>query len=803
MKLSERFTLLIVDDNPHNLLSLHLLLDDNLDVHVLEASSGQEALKIVLAHPVDLLLLDIQMPEMDGFEVAKTLQSWKKTSHIPVVFLTAAHKSEEFRNKGFAVGAADYLTKPIDPLQLIGRLKTYLRFLEKERAYNLELERTVQNRTQELAQARNHLESILESAGEGIFGIDLDKRLMFLNAAASNMLGYTRSDLQGCIPHEVFHYARQDGSINKMESSMLYRSLQTGESYHVKDESFWHYDGRPFPVEYVVTPILEGHLITGSVVSFKDISSTKNHEKTLREAKEEAEQANIAKSRFLANMSHELRTPLNAIIGYSELLSEDATDRDDLGSVADLHKILAAGTHLLGLINDVLDISKIEAGKMQLELQAIQPAELLQDVLHTIEPLLEKYQNTMVVNIDEHLGEMLTDSTKLRQILFNLLSNSSKFTQKGEITLTAHRVDLPDKPPFLAFEVSDTGIGLTQEQQRKIFDAFTQADNSTTRKYGGTGLGLSISKHFAKMLGGDLSVDSEFGHGSCFTLYLPMDIEQLTHLELPEESTSNEAHLGSDTVVLLVLNGEEEHQRCQDILEHYGYATVATNSGQQALELARKIQPDLVVMGDTLEDISVLEFLARLNNSQLSADTPVIVLGEQKAQVHFKDAVLKPVEFLTPPVALEKIPTLLAPYTLNARDDGRPLVMLVDDALEMRKLFSMLFKKAGWRVLQCENGLDALQLLDYRRPQLIVLDLRMPDMDGFEFLSHLRSSETWFRIPAFVVTGSLLTRENELRLQGQVDEILRKGDSNALKLIIEKARKYHQLFQKEQRVLSN
>ena len=253
------------------------------------------------------------------------------------------------------------------------------------------------------------------------------------------------------------------------------------------------------------------------------ILQTKNEES--QKAREEAEKANKAKSVFVANMTHELRTPLNAIIGYSEMLQEEAEDMQPEEFVPDLEKIASAGRHLLALINDVLDFSKVEAGKMELYLESFQVDKMIAEVVAMIQPAIQKNNNELIVNHDIDLGTMYSDITKIRQCLFNLLSNSSKFTETGKINLIAKR-EIKDDEDWLIFQVSDTGIGMTEEQMSKVFQAFTQADSSTTRKYGGTGLGLVITQQFCQMMGGNIGVESEFGKGAIFTIKLPAISEE-------------------------------------------------------------------------------------------------------------------------------------------------------------------------------------------------------------------------------------------------------------------------------------
>jgi len=252
------------------------------------------------------------------------------------------------------------------------------------------------------------------------------------------------------------------------------------------------------------------------------ILEAKNEE--AQKAREEAEQANKAKSVFVANMTHELRTPLNAIIGYSEMLQEEAEDRGQEELLPDLKKIAAAGQHLLALINDVLDFSKVEAGRMELHLENFDINEVVDEVIDTIRPLVEKNENRLELACQAQLGNMYADVTKVRQCLFNLLSNASKFTEQGSLSLTVQRY-LKEQQGWISFQVSDTGIGMTQEQISKLFQAFMQADSSTTRKYGGTGLGLVITKQFCQMMGGEINVQSEFGKGSTFIMHLPIQVD--------------------------------------------------------------------------------------------------------------------------------------------------------------------------------------------------------------------------------------------------------------------------------------
>ena len=365
---------------------------------------------------------------------------------------------------------------------------------------------------------------ILNTVAEGICGIGLDGCTTFVNPAATRMLGYSQQELLGQPLHALTHHTRPDGSAFPAGECPIGAVMHKGTLYHMPDELFWRKDGSRLRVESTSTPIITGSgEIIGAVVSFRDIQVRMEAEEALRRAKEEAEVANQSKSAFLANMSHELRTPLNAIIGYSEILAEDLQSSAQEEVIQDLNRIRSAGRHLLSLINDILDLSKIEAGKMVLSPQDFDVTDLVDEVASTVRPLAQKNANHLQVNCSPEAGSLYADHTRVKQILLNLLSNAVKFTENGNVFLRVSR-EYGNDCDQLHFEVSDTGIGMTPEQVEKLFQDFTQADSSSTRKYGGTGLGLSISRRYCRMMGGDIAVTSEPGQGSTFIVTLPADL---------------------------------------------------------------------------------------------------------------------------------------------------------------------------------------------------------------------------------------------------------------------------------------
>jgi signal transduction histidine kinase/CheY-like chemotaxis protein len=486
-------------------------------------------------------------------------------------------------------------------------------------------------------------------------------------------------------------------------------------------------------------------------------------------AKDEAEQANRTKSVFLANMSHELRTPLNAIIGYSEMLEEELKDIGEEGLLSDVGKIHAAGRHLLALINDILDLSKIEAGKMELFLETFSVAEMVRDVAATIRPLTEKNANRLVVECPDDLGEMRADLTKVRQTLFNLLSNATKFTDHGTVTLTVSRRPAPEGDRVV-FEVRDTGIGMTPEQMEKLFQEFSQADSSTTRKYGGTGLGLAISRRFCRMMGGDILVASEWSKGSTFTVDLPLLAGQ-AQTQAPAAAPAVPAGLPEGTARVLVI--DDEPAACEllrRVLAREGAAVATANSGREGLELARRWHPDVITLDVLMPGMDGWEVLASLKADPALADIPVVMLSITDDQN--LGYALGVADFLTKPVDRERLTAVLGRHL--RRRAAQPVLVVEDDAATREMLLRML-EKEGWTVAEAADGRAALEQVARCHPAAILLDLMMPVMDGFQFVAEMQKHEDWRDIPIVVVTAKDLTAEERGQLNGCVESILKKG----------------------------
>ncbi len=493
------------------------------------------------------------------------------------------------------------------------------------------------------------------------------------------------------------------------------------------------------------------------------------------DAQSAAEAANRTKSTFLANMSHELRTPMNAIIGYSEMLIEEAEDLNQPGIIPDLGKIRGAGKHLLALINDILDLSKIEAGKMSIFVEEIPLRAMVEDVVTTISPLLQKNGNRLVIDVPENIGSIRADLTKIRQTLFNLLSNASKFTERGTVTLAIRRFQAGDAQERVQLCVSDTGIGMTPEQLSKLFQAFTQADASTTRKYGGTGLGLIISRKFCQIMGGDISVDSTAGQGTTFTVDLPVEVKDI--VETPPPSTAPAV----SRRVLVIDDDSDAADLMTRKLEKCGFQVVVAHSGVTGLKLARSEQPDAITLDVMMPGMDGWSVLTALKADPKTASIPVIMVTMlQDRQMGFA---LGADDYLTKPVETAKLRQILARHIQVA---GAQVLVVEDDAANRQMLVRMLTRE-GITVTEAENGSQALEQLALIRPALILLDLMMPVMDGFEFLKILRETPEISKTPVIVVTARDLSEADRARLNGSVHEVIQKGAMDREKLLSEVA----------------
>ena len=624
--------------------------------------------------------------------------------------------------------------------------------------------------------------AILNSASYTIIATDPQGTILTFNAAAERMLGYRREEVIGVETPEIIHdpdeVAQRAGELSAELGEQVepgFEVFTVNARRGVPDEREWTYvckDGRRLPMQLSMTALRDDQgELTGFLGIASDITERKRAEEELLCARDEAEAANRAKSAFLANMSHELRTPLNAIIGYSEMLQEDAELEGLENFTTDLKKIHGAGKHLLLLINDILDLSKIEAGRMELFVECFGVGALIDEVIATVQPLVDRNGNALHVKVGGGVAEMEADQTKVRQILFNLLSNAAKFTEKGDVWLRVDSERIMDRD-WVRFAVRDTGIGMSHEQVEKAFQAFGHADPSTTRKYGGTGLGLVITQRFCQLMGGEIGLESQPGEGSTFTVRLPATIEPASASGADERAVDDGGGIGegSGPVVLVVDDDAAVRDLMRRFLNRQGFRVATARDGQEGLKLAREVFPMVILLDVVMPEMDGWSTLQALKADADLADIPVVLVSmlDDKS----KGYALGATDFLSKPIDWPRLRGMLEKHR-PAAEPGR--VLIIDDEEDIRQVFGELLEQDGWEVAEAANGREGLARVAEKIPQLILLDLTMPEMDGFEFLERLRLEEGCREISVVVITGKPLGNEEILRLQQHVEQVLQKG----------------------------
>ncbi|MFN7924682.1 MAG: response regulator [Bryobacteraceae bacterium] len=572
-----------------------------------------------------------------------------------------------------------------------------------------------------LARSEMYFRSLIESTSDVVAIFDANGTVLYASPSCERVLGLAPGSYVGGSGFATL--LRNDAAT---AAEALRRVVARPNGVQRVELKSHHPDGSIRIVEATLHNLLGNPAVAGVVVNFRDATERKQMEGLTKE-KEAAEAASKAKSAFLASMSHELRTPLNAIIGYSEMLTDEAESEGLDSFVPDLGKIRSAGKHLLELINAVLDISKIEAGKMELYLETFPVDKMVQDVAAIIQPLAQKRTNKLVVSIGSSLGSMHADNTKVRQALFNLLSNACKFTEKGTVTLEAER-----QGDWFEFRVTDTGIGMTPEQSAKLFQAFTQADASISGKFGGTGLGLAISQHFCHMMGGNISVTSEAGKGTSFFVRLPAQVAQASGGE------------GQRGTILVIDDDVTVHDLVRRVVAKEGYRVVAATNGEDGLRLARESRPDLVTLDAMMPGMDGWSTLGKFKADAALNGIPIVMLTiiDDKSLAYSLGAS----DYLTKPLDRER---LLATVTRLCKSRGEALVVDSDSAT--RDMVVRTLRSDGWSVLPAESCAAAIERLETRTPAVVVLDLTGPA--GRDLLQHLRKDGEWSAIPVVAITN--------------------------------------------------
>jgi len=628
---------------------------------------------------------------------------------------------------------------------------------------NARLFHEIEEKGRQLAEASQNITDAIETISEGFSLYNAEDRLVVCNSRYCELFSSHADVMVPGTPFEaILRAATERGLILDAEGDRdawikerVARHRKGGQT-HVQRRS----DGRWIQVS-------ERKTANGGIVAiYADITELKKHEAELAAARDAADEANRTKSSFLASMSHELRTPLNAIIGYSEILQEDAADKGDKASIEDLQKIETSGRHLLGLINNILDLSKIEAGKLDVFIEEIDIQALVTEVLSIVKPLADKNENAIEVICPADIGSFRSDQTKVKQCLLNLMSNGNKFTTKGALTLTVAR----EGGSQVCFRVSDTGIGMTKEQLGRLFQAFSQADASTTKRFGGTGLGLAITKHFCTILGGGVTVESAPGTGSTFTIRFPDQGVAPASVESPVPVA---AAADARATVLVVDDDPTVRSLLAKTLEKEGYRVIFARNGVEALTLAREHKPQAITLDVLMPQMDGWGALKELKADAKLRDIPVImvtVLNERGMAIPLGAA-----DFMTKPVDRQRLTAILRDQCAGPSSGS---ILVVEDDLPTREMLCRSLASMGYMAHVAVHGRDGLDwLAEHPVPSLILLDLMMPEMDGFEFLRELRKRPAFVDVPVIVVTAKELTAEDVRILSGQTERIITKDQS--------------------------
>jgi len=612
------FTLLIVDDNDNNLFTLNTLLGQLEGCQIIEATSGEQALLATLEQDIQLVLLDVQMPGMDGFETARHLKMTERTRDIPIVFLTAVFKAESFIKQGYAIGAVDYLTKPIDENQLLNRIKLYKQLFQRQQ--------TLQSTFNQLQQSEARYRGYFESNLIGMATVTAEGHFCDVNIRFCKILGYQREELLAKHWHELTYPQDQ-----ALEQTKLTEAIDQMSEGYALDQRYLDKNGNIIHVSLSVRCIRPANQsIDHFVLLLQDVTDKVRAREALIQSRKAAETANRAKSVFIAHMSHELRTPLNAIMGFSELMAGDASISAEIR--ANLLIINRSGEHLLHIINDVLALAKIEAGNMQQDECVFDLPAVLQDLGKIIQTQAEEKKLCFTLEIAENLPRYIkVDLGKLRQILINLLANAIKFTDQGQVVLRVN--NLPEKglenTRQLLLEVEDSGIGIPAELHEQVFKPFAQVEGSKLALKGG-GLGLPICQSYVEFMGGEISLKSAPDRGSLFQIILPVknakaaDMVSVNDLSTPKVIGLEPGQ--AEYKVLITEDNPENSRFLSILLKQSGFSVHEAKDGAEAVSIFQSWQPHFIWMDLGLPGVDGLEATRRIRSLPGGKEVKIVVL---------------------------------------------------------------------------------------------------------------------------------------------------------------------------------
>ncbi len=682
--------ILVVDDRLENLFAMEKALC-RVNATVITAQSGNEALSLVMRHQFALILMDVQMPGMDGFETVALIHGEDKSKDIPIIFVTAISKEDQYVLKGYHTGAVDYIFKPFDKNVLIAKVNIMLELHTKQK--------------------------------------QLEDKI---------------------IEHK------------KIENRLL-----------------------------------------------QEISERKSMERKLILATQQAESANNYKSMFLANISHEIRTPMHAILGFTDLLLEDDLTNEQRET---LEIVQNSSNTLLTIINDLLDLSKVEAGKIELEQLPINIKHIVADIIKLISNKIESEKITLLLSVDENVpSRLIGDPTRLKQILLNLYNNALKFTQKGKIELRVFCKDEDDSNSDLSnlqFEIEDTGIGIAETKIETIFDAFEQADSSTTRKFGGTGLGLSLTKHLINLMNGDINVTSHEGKGSVFSFNIKLnkivpknagktDLASENHTLNHNEKNKSPAE---KLKILVVEDNAVNRKLIGKQLDRFGFEIDFAIDGKIGVDLATSNAYSIILMDMNLPIMSGVDATRKIRQFELDqgGHVPIIAMTANAMKGTREECLRAGMDdYLTKPVNKELLKTIIAKYD-GTREfeilDNRHRILLVDDEEVFLEILEITFQThfPTAKIKTATNGIQASAFLGSFLPTIVVMDLNMPEMNGVSLAKFILNDERYKNIHILTLTG--LSKDNE-----QVVELKKLG----LNDIYFKPEQLNELIQNAREIISS
>jgi PAS domain S-box-containing protein len=773
-----RPNILIVDDRWENLLATEKILR-HLDARIFTANSGNEALSLVLRHRFAVVLLDVQMPEMDGFETALLMQEHESMRGVPIIFVTAISKEERYASQAAEIGAVDYIFKPINSEILKSKVKVYVDlYVQREELLRIQ---------GALEDAQTRLRTIFDSVLDGIIMIDGSGTVISINPAVVKMFGYETGDIVGrnikmLMPEP--NRSNHDGYLARYESTGTPRAIGVGRELEGLTKA-----GRTFPMELTVTEVLfhEQRMFVGLV---RDITERKWAEDMSRQAKAAAEAANRTKSDFLANMSHEIRTPLNAILGMTYLAQRaNPAPRQQ----AYLTKIGIAGQSLLGIVNDILDFSKIEAGKLEAERIAFSLDEVLRNVVDMVGQKAEEKGIAIVCTAPREVPRSLIgDPLRLGQILINLVHNAIKFSDKGEVVVRVMAEDVTLGKVRLAFSVLDHGIGMNAEQVANLFQSFNQADTSFTRRFGGTGLGLAISKQLCELMEGTMSVESDLGRGSTFhfSLNFPIATQEQFLARKSQEKPLKRS-------VLIVDDSEMARRLLLGMVQANGFHARAVSSGEEGLSAlvhgSQVGQPfDLVLMDWRLPGMDGIEASRRIKEHPTLSPIPAILMISAfesedvlrgLKEPRFDAFLVKPI---TEGVLMRTIASIGggniggAASALQPAAENLPFaltgrrILVVEDNEINRDLASELLGDLGILTAIAVNGRDGVDQVLEQSFDLVLMDIQMPVMDGLAATRLIRTDPRFHDLPIIAMTAHAMRGDRERSLDAGMNDHLTK-----------------------------